>query len=52
MHLSGEPFEERVGEGTLRGCAAGAPVCTDYGAMRALHTQDVLECFMVGQAAG
>jgi fructokinase len=49
-HLSGEPGylldEERVREATLRGCAAGALACTDYGAMRALATNDELERFM------
>ena len=49
VHLSGEPFdEERVREATLRGCAAGALACTDYGAMRALPTRDELERFMAG----
>jgi fructokinase len=49
VHLSGEPFdEERVCEATLRGCAAGALTCTDYGAMRALPTRDELERFMAG----
>jgi fructokinase len=49
-HLSGDPGylldEERVREATLRGCAAGALACTDYGAMRALPTKDELERFM------
>ena len=49
VHLSGEPFdEERVREAALRGCAAGALACTDYGAMRALPTRDELERFMAG----
>ena len=49
VHLSGEPFdEERVREATLRGCAAGALACTDYGAMRALPTRNELERFMAG----
>jgi fructokinase len=47
VHLSGEPFdEERVREAALRGCAAGALACTDYGAMSALPTKDELERFM------
>lgn len=47
VHLSGEPFdEERVREATLRGCAAGALACTDYGAMSALPTKDRLQRFM------
>ena len=47
VHLSGGPFgEERVREATLRGCAAGALACTDYGAMRALPTAEELERFM------
>ena len=46
-HLSGYLFdEERVREATLRGSAAGALACTDYGAMRALPTRDELERFM------
>jgi fructokinase len=49
-HLSGDPGypsdEERVREATLRGSAAGALACTDYGAMRALPTKDELERFM------
>ena len=49
VHLSGEPFEEeRVREASLRGCAAGALACTDYGAMRALPTKAELERFMDG----
>ncbi len=53
VHLSGEPFvEERVREATLRGCAAGALACTDYGAMRALPTKEELERFMAEGAAG
>jgi fructokinase len=51
-HLSGNPEylsdEERVREATLRGSAAGALACTDYGAMRALPTGDELERFMAG----
>jgi fructokinase len=51
-HLSGDPGylfdEERVHEATLRGSAAGALACTDYGAMRALPTRDELERFMAG----
>ena len=47
VHLSEKPFEEdRVREATLRGCAAGALACTDYGAMRALPTKEELEQFM------
>jgi fructokinase len=50
VHLSGDPEylldEERLREATLRGCAAGALACTDYGAMRALPTRDELERFM------
>jgi fructokinase len=49
-HLSGDPEslldEERVREATLRGCAAGALACTDYGAMSGLPTKDELERFM------
>jgi fructokinase len=49
VHLSGEPLaEERVREAALRGCAAGALACTDYGAMRALPTKAELERFMNG----
>ena len=52
VHLSGDPDyildEERVREATLRGSAAGALACTDYGAMRALPTKDELERFMAG----
>jgi fructokinase len=51
-HLSDDPGylfdEERVHEATLRGSAAGALACTDYGAMRALPTRDELERFMAG----
>jgi fructokinase len=51
-HLSGDPEhlldEEWVLEATLRGSAAGALACTDYGAMRALPTKDELERFMAG----
>jgi len=47
VHLSDHPFdEERVREASLRGCAAGALACTDYGAMRALPTNDELEKFI------
>jgi fructokinase len=47
VHLSDEPWEEeRVREASLRGCAAGALACTDYGAMRALPTNEDLERFM------
>jgi fructokinase len=47
VHLSDEPFdEERVREASLRGCAAGALACTDYGAMRALPTKEELQEFM------
>jgi fructokinase len=47
VHLSDAPFdEERVREASLRGCAAGALACTDYGAMRALPTKDELKEFM------
>jgi fructokinase len=47
VHLSGQPLdEERVREASLRGCAAGALACTDYGAMRALPTNRELEEFM------
>jgi fructokinase len=52
-YLSGDPGylsdEERVREATLRGSAAGALACTDYGAMRALPTKDELERFMAGR---
>jgi fructokinase len=44
VHLSGKPLEEDlVREATLRGCAAGALACTDYGAMGALPTREELE---------
>jgi fructokinase len=47
VHLSGQPFdEERVREATLRGCAAGALACTDYGAMGALPTKVDLDRLM------
>jgi fructokinase len=53
VHLSGDPGylsdEERVREATLRGSAAGALACTDYGAMRALPTKGELERFMAGE---
>ena len=50
VHLSDGPLdkEERVREATLRGCAAGALACTDFGAMRALPTRDELERFVSG----
>ncbi len=52
VHLSGDrghlSDEDRVREATLRGSAAGALACTDYGAMRALPTKDELERFMAG----
>jgi fructokinase len=52
VHLSDDPGylsdEERVREAALRGSAAGALACTDYGAMRALPTKDELERFMAG----
>jgi fructokinase len=52
VHLSGDSGclfdEERVREASLRGSAAGALACTDYGAMRALPTKDELERFMAG----
>ena len=38
--------EAATREATLRGCAAGALACTDYGAMRALPTNEELERFM------
>ena len=45
VHLSDGPLdqEERVREATLRGCAAGAIACTDFGAMRALPTKEELD---------
>ena len=47
VHLSDKPLEEdRVREATLRGCAAGALACTDYGAMSALPKKKDLEQFM------
>ena len=48
VHLSDGPLndETRVREAALRGCAAGALACTDFGAMRALPTKDELEKFM------
>ena len=48
VHLSEGSLddERRVREAALRGCAAGALACTDYGAMRALPTKDELEKFM------
>jgi fructokinase len=52
VHLSDDPEhlsdEERVREATMRGSAAGALACTDYGAMQALPTKDELERFMAG----
>ncbi len=51
-HLSGDPGylldEERVREAAMRGSAAGALACTDYGAMSGLPTKDELERFMAG----
>ena len=44
--LEGSFDEERVREASLRGCAAGALACTDYGAMRALPTKEELQEFM------
>jgi len=47
VHLSDKPLEEdRVREATLRGCAAGALACTDYGAMSALPKEKDLEQFI------
>ena len=48
VHLAGEDEwdEDSTREATLRGCAAGALACTDYGAMRALPTAAELEHFM------
>lgn len=48
VHLSGEGGweEDRVREAVLRGCAAGALACTDYGAMSSLPTAGELERFM------
>ena len=47
VHLSDRPLdEELVREASIRGCAAGAMACTDYGAMRALPTKEGLERFM------
>lgn len=43
--------EEAVREAALKGCAAGALACTDYGAMRALPTAEELERFM-GERSG
>jgi sugar/nucleoside kinase (ribokinase family) len=52
VHLSEYPAglldEERVREAVRRGAAAGALATTDYGAMRALPTEDELERFMAG----
>ena len=52
VHLSGDPEclrdEERVRKAIMRGSAAGALACTDYGAMQALPTKDELERFMAG----
>jgi fructokinase len=49
-HLSESPRwlsdEATVREAVRRGTAAGAPACTDYGAMRALPTREELERFM------
>jgi fructokinase len=47
VHLSGEAWNEKaVREATMRGSAAGALACTDYGAMGALPTKGELERFM------
>ena len=47
VHLADEEWtEEKVREATLRGCAAGALACTDYGAMRALPTKEELDRFV------
>ena len=50
VHLAaveGDGWDEgAVREAALRGCAAGALACTDYGAMRALPTAEELEAFM------
>ena len=52
VHLSDEPLDEdRVREATRRGTAAGALACTDYGAMRALPTNEELERFIAGGQA-
>ena len=50
VHLSDGPLdqEERVREATLRGCAAGAIACTDFGAMRALPTKEELDKLISG----
>ena len=49
-HLSGYLLdEERVREAAMRGSAAGALACTDYGAMSGLPTRDELERFMAGE---
>ena len=42
--------EERVREAVRRGTAAGALACTDYGAMRALPTEDELVKLLDGKA--
>ena len=48
-HLSGYLLdEERVRAAAMRGSAAGALACTDYGAMSGLPTRDELERFMAG----
>lgn len=48
VHLSDGPLdeEERVREAALRGCAAGALACMDFGAMRALPTKEELDKLM------
>lgn len=48
VHLAGEALddEDRVREAVRRGAAAGALACTDYGAMRALPTRDLLDRFI------
>ena len=50
-HLSKDSFDEKtVREASLRGTAAGALACTDYGAMSALPTKDELERFIEEKA--
>ncbi len=52
VRLSEDPVgsfdEEQVREAVLRGTAAGALACTDYGAMRALPSKGELQRFMAG----
>ena len=52
VHLSDGPLdaEERVREAVRRGTAAGALACTDYGAMRALPTEDEIAGLLNGKA--